>query len=185
MDFAGLSLIKVNDSTIIKPFDCGDDDLNDFLHSKSIFYSKELLATTYLLENDTDTIAFFSLFNDNVRVEETDFASKSAWKRFLSEIVSHPKRHLKYFPAIKIGRLAVTNAIQQKGTGRTIISFILDLALSQNERCACKFISVDAYDKSLGFYEKMGFSYFTSNDEGKDTRQMYIDLTPLINTVPA
>jgi len=103
MDFAGLSLIKVNNNTIIKPFDCGDDDLNDFLHSKSVFYSNELLATTYLLEDENDTIAFFSLFNDNVRVEETDFASKSAWKRFLSDIVSHPKRHFKYFPAIKIG----------------------------------------------------------------------------------
>lgn len=183
MDFAGLSLIKVNENTVIKPFDCGDEDLNSFLHSKSIFYCQELLATTYLLENDTDTIAFFSIFNDNVRAEETNFASKSAFKRFLSEVVSHPKRHLKYFPAIKIGRLAVTSTTQKQGTGKVIISFLIDLALTQNEKCACKFLSVDAYSQSLGFYEKIGFTYFTEKDEGEDTRQMYIDLTPLINSV--
>ena len=139
--------------------------------------------TTYLLETEEETIAFFSLFNDNVRVEEVDFVSKTAWKKFLADIVPHPKRHLKQFPAIKIGRLAVTNKTQQKGTGRTIISFILDLALTHNDSCACKFISVDAYAQSLGFYEKLGFSYFTEKDKGLDTRQMYIDLTPLLNTV--
>lgn len=49
MDLAGLSLIKVTDHTIIKPFDCGDEDLNSFLFTKSIPYAKQLLATpTYL-----------------------------------------------------------------------------------------------------------------------------------------
>lgn len=182
MPLAGLSLIKLNETTVIKPFDCGDEDLNDFLISKSKPYHKELLAATYLLEDKEETIAFFSIFNDSLRVQEKYFASKSAFKRLLSELVSHPKRHLTYYPALKIGRLAVKSNTQKKGIGTTIISYIIQVALSQNDACACKLITVDAYAESLQFYEKKGFVYFTEKDKGKDTRQMYLDLTPLINT---
>ena len=52
MELAGLSLIKVTTDTIIKPFDCGDEDLNNFLVSKAKDYQKELLAVTYILENE-------------------------------------------------------------------------------------------------------------------------------------
>jgi hypothetical protein len=182
MDLAGLSLIKVDSTTVIKPFDCGDEDLNDFLLTKSKDFNNELLACTYLLENEDRTIAFFSIFNDSVKVQELEFASRGALKRLLSEWLPHPKRYLKYFPAIKIGRLAVCNQTQLGGIGRAIVNYIIDLAISHNETCACKFISVDAYRASLGFYEKMQFSYFTESDFEKDTRQMYLDLTPLINT---
>jgi GNAT superfamily N-acetyltransferase len=182
MNLAGLSLVKIDQNTAIKSFDCGDTDLNSFLLEKSIHYKNELLATTYLLENEERTIAFFSIFNDSVRVEDIEFASKTAVRRLLAELVSHPKRHLKYFPAIKIGRLAVCNKVQKKGIGKAIVNFIINLAVSQNDNCACKVISVDAYDQSLAFYTKMGFVFFTEADKGKDTRQMYLDLTPIINT---
>jgi hypothetical protein len=181
MEFAGLSLIKVNTDTIIKPFDCGDGDLNDFLVSKAKDYQRELLAVTYILENQERTIAFFSIFNDSLRVQEMAFASKSALKRFLSKLVSHPKRHLEYFPALKIGRLGVCKITKKTGVETLIINFIISLAIDQNVHCACKLITVDAYDQSLGFYEKKGFSFFSETDKGKDTRQMYLDLTPIIN----
>ncbi len=183
MSNSSLSLFKITENSVVNNFDCGDEDLNSFLTSKAIFYAKELLATTYLLEKENSTIAFFSIFNDNIRVEESSFASKSAFKKFMSQLVSHPKRHLEYFPAIKIGRLAVSKGTQNSGTGGQIIDFIIDLAIELNQKCACKFISVDAYKQSLVFYEKMGFKYFSNNDEVDDTRQMYLDLTPYLNTV--
>lgn len=41
--------------TIIKPFDCGDADLNDFLFDDAKNYLEAMLAVTYLLEDkDTD-----------------------------------------------------------------------------------------------------------------------------------
>jgi len=66
MELAGLSLLKVDITTIIKPFNCGDDDLNDFLSSKAKHYQQENLAVTYLLEDEMRTIAFFSIFNDSL-----------------------------------------------------------------------------------------------------------------------
>lgn len=35
---------------IIKSFDCGDADLNDFILNESMFYRKALLAVSYVVE---------------------------------------------------------------------------------------------------------------------------------------
>ncbi|WP_109694442.1 GNAT family N-acetyltransferase [Chitinophaga deserti] len=183
MDLTGFTLRKVNPEYSLKPFDCGDQDLNEFLTQKAIHYRKELLAVTYILENEDRTIAFFSIFNDSVRVQEKDFASKSAFKKFLRQLLTYPKRHLEYIPAIKIGRLGVCSQTQKSGIGKTIIDFIIAIALKLNDECACKFVTVDAYAQSLGFYERRGFKYFSENDAGKDTRQMFLDLTLYSNAV--
>ncbi|KOS07016.1 GCN5 family acetyltransferase [Flavobacterium akiainvivens] len=181
MDLSGYVLFKLTEETFIKPFDCGDDDLNDFLITKAKSYQRELLAVTYILEDEINTLAYFSIFNDSLKVEEEGFASKNAFKKFLG-FVSHPKRHLRHFPAMKLGRLGVSVTLKGKGIGKVIVGYIINMALEQNEKCACKIITVDAYAESLKFYEKIGFIYFTPKDEGKDTRQMYLDLTPIINT---
>ena len=97
----------VNDAYQFKPFNCGDEDLNEFLFFNSKNYRKEFLATTYVIENKDETIAYFSLFNDSLKVENIQ-SSKNAVKTFLRRILPHSKRHLKNYPAVKIGRLAVS-----------------------------------------------------------------------------
>ena len=176
-----LRFFKLLGNTPIKQFRSKDEDLNEFLLEKANSYQEELLAVTHIIENTDKTIAYFSIFNDSLSVEKASFASKSKFKKFIANLVSHPKRHLESFPAIKIGRLAVCR--NEKGFGKIIIHWLIDYALKINETCACKFITVDAYADSLGFYEKMGFSYISDNDAGEDTRQMYLDLTPYFNTI--
>lgn len=178
-DLSQLSLILLNENHTIKPFDCGDADLNEFLFEKAKLYKNELLATTFILENSTQTVAYYSIFNDNLKVEEEEFASKSAFKRFLKELVSHPKRHLKSFPALKIGRLGIDKTFKGKGLGKLIINNIISEALELNQKQGCKLITVDAYNESLVFYERLNFEYLTENDKEDETRQMYFDLTTL------
>jgi len=184
MPLTGFSFSKLNTTTNILPFECGDDGLNSFLSNKAIPYKKELLATTYLLESEDKTIAYLSIYNDALAVQEKDFASKSAFNRLLKEIISHPKRHLRQFPAIKIGRLAVCESTkkERKGIVRALVNFVINLALEQNSNCACQLITVDAYSQSLNFYTKLGFKFLSDSDKGDDTRQMYLDLRPLMNT---
>jgi len=185
MNIGDLQLVRVEEDTIINDFSCGDDkgeiDLNDFLHSKAKNYRKELLATTFLLQSDTEIIAYFSIFNDTLKVEDSSFISISSFKKKLKDLVSHKKRHLKSFPAIKIGRLAVNEAVIGKGIGKKIIGFVIDYAIEVNMRCACKFVTLDAYAKAIPFYQKLGFQFLTAKDENCDERQMYLDLTPIIN----
>lgn len=167
----------VNEAHLFKPFDCGDDDLNDFLLNSSKEYQKEYLATTYVIENEIETVAFFSIFNDGLKVQDIH-PSRSALKAFLRSILPHPKRHLKNYPAIKIGRLAVSLNSQRGNIGTKIINTIINYAISQNDFCGCKFIIVDAYRASISFYQKNNFKFLTDRDSTADTRQMYLNLTP-------
>ena len=101
LDLKGLSLIRLDENTIIKPFDCGDTeahaDLNDFLFNKSKNYLKEHLATTFIIESDEITYAYYSILNDSLRVEQLSFASKSAFQRFLKISLHTEKDTLKVF----------------------------------------------------------------------------------------
>lgn len=178
-ELAQLSLILLEEHHTIKPFDCEDIDLNEFLFEKAKLYKREFLATTFLIENEEQTVAYYSVFNDSLRVEKEEFASKSAFKRFLKELVSHPKRHLKSFPALKIGRLGIDKNFKGKGLGRLIVNNIISDTLDLNDRQACKLITVDAYNESLHFYKKMNFEFLTEQDKNEDTRQMYLDLSSL------
>lgn len=180
MNLKGYSLIKLTEDTIIKPFDCNDEDLNDFLIHEAKKYYKEHLATTFIIENNDITVAYYSILNDSLRIENEKFASKSKLKRFLKNLVSHNKRHLNYFPAVKIGRLAVSNNIQKLGLGTIIVNNIIKYSIGINNECACKLITVDAYSKSLSFYEKAGFEYLTEMDKYNSERQMFLDLAPII-----
>lgn len=55
---------------VLKPFDCGDDDLNEFFLKDAILYQKHSLAITYFGENQTQTLFFFSLANDRITTAE-------------------------------------------------------------------------------------------------------------------
>lgn len=169
-------LTRLTSGYKIKPFDCEDADLNDFLFNDAEKYLEQLLSVTYLLESDTDTIAFFSLLND--KIVEEDFDSKSQYKKFQKKHLPRGKSY-KSYPAVKIARLGVNVSEQGNGTGKGIIDFLKQWFVTKN-RTGCRFITVDAYKKSVGFYEKIGFSFFTSRDANLDTRAMYLELLPYV-----
>lgn len=181
MELGDLSIFKLLPDSTIKPFDCEDGDLNSFLIHKAKDYSKQLLATTYVIENEDRTIAYFSIYNDSLRIDDLNLESKTSKLKWLQKFLPHKKRHLTHYPALKIGRLGVCKTSKKCGLGKQIVQYIINTALESNSIVACKLITVDAYDQSLGFYEKMNFKYFSEKDAGEDTRQMYFDLTPLIN----
>ncbi|MHA4893295.1 hypothetical protein ACXZ1K_00985 [Pedobacter sp. PWIIR3] len=174
-----VSFFQLTTDTAIKPFNSVDKDLNAFLFNDAKNYQKRLLATTHIIEDRTKTLAYFSIFNDTLFADESKFNSKSQARKFVLSQLPSQKRHIKSFPAVKIGRLAV--CANEKGYGRLVINWVIDYAINCNEKSACKFITVDAYSISLGFYEKMGFTYLSEKDVNNDTRQMYLDLTPYLS----
>lgn len=82
-------------------------------------------------------------------------------------------------PALKIGRLAVSNSYKGNGVGGAILDFLKLYAFKENDKSGCKFLTVDAYAASIEFYLKNGFQFMTENDKNKHTRQMYYDLMKL------
>ena len=70
-----ISIIKLDADYPFKPFDCGNQDLNDFLLIDSKNYQKKLLSVTYILETDKDIVAFFSVSNDKISIPDSDKAT--------------------------------------------------------------------------------------------------------------
>jgi GNAT superfamily N-acetyltransferase len=171
----GTKLLRLTIDSQIKPFDCGDSDLNEFLFNDSKKFILDLLAVTYVIENNENTIAFFSLLNDKISVVDSE--SKSQWRKLVKDKLPFGKRFNSY-PAMKIGRLGVSLLFKNQGWGTDILNYLKDLFVTNN-RTGCRFITVDAYRDSLNFYEKNGFRYLTNTDKNADTRLMFFDLKQL------
>lgn len=164
-----------NDSVSI--FDCGDDDLNDFIINEAPLYRSALLSVTYIVE-DKETqhaLAYFSLSNDRISV--TDFESKNEYNRFRKHKFVNDKR-LRSYPAIKIGRLAIDKSAQKQSIGTYLLEFIADYFLVDN-KSGCRFVTVDAYVDAIPFYIKNNYQFLNCDDEDKRTRVMYFDLASL------
>jgi hypothetical protein len=53
-----LKINRLNDGTILRTFDCGDEDLSDFFLNDAKNYQKQLLAVTYFEEREGKTVFF-------------------------------------------------------------------------------------------------------------------------------
>ena len=175
-----VSVLVLTENHSIKPFDCEDDDLNEFLFQEAIPYRKEKLATTFVVENNERTLGYYSLLNDSLQLKEEMFTSKSQFRKFLRELVPYPKRHLKTIPALKIGRLAIDKTFKGKGLGSVIMANIISKCIKMNQEPACRLITVDAYKQAVPFYQKMGFKFLIEGDKDDTTRLMFLDLTSFI-----
>ena len=175
-----VSVLVLTENHSIKPFDCEDDDLNEFLFQEAIPYRKEKLATTFVVENNERTLGYYSLLNDSLQLKEEMFTSKSQFRKFLRELVPYPKRHLKTIPALKIGRLAIDKTFKGKGLGSVIMANIISKCIKMNQEQACRLITVDAYKQAVPFYQKMGFKFLIEGDKDDTTRLMFLDLTSFI-----
>ncbi len=172
------SLRLLCEDTEIMKFRCADKDLNDFLLTDAKKYYQQLLAVTYLLEDvpNNRTVAYFSLLNDGLTY---DPGGRFRWNH-LARRIDNAKRR-KYYPAVKLGRLAVSEEYVGKGVGKDILDFVM-FTLVYGSPSACRFLTVDAYRSAVGFYKKAGFEFLTKKDEGGDTRLMYYDLMDFLNS---
>lgn len=98
---------RLNVGDTISAFDCDDEDLNDFLLYEANLYRNALLSVTYVVEDKqtNEVLAYFSLSNDKISI--SDFESKTEFNRFRKHKFVNEKR-LRSYPAIKIGRLAIS-----------------------------------------------------------------------------
>lgn len=165
-------VLKPTDS--VETFDCGDEDLDNFITNESADYTTSLLSVTYIVTNKKQNVvvAYFSLAADKLSVN--DFASNSEFNRFRKRRFVHEKR-LRSYPAVKLCRLGVD--ISMKGTGLgTIILSLIEYLCTQGNRIGCRFITVDAYQSAIPFYEKNGFQSLTSGTQNCFTKPLFMDL---------
>lgn len=147
---------------LAKNFDCGDDDLNEFLKEDSLDHAKSKIAVTYLFLYEDALLGFFCVGMHTIKPDETAL-----------EVLKERGKNYPLLPAILIGRLGVDKRYWGRGVGTGIIKVVLGLALKASRRMGCRFIVVDAYHNVVDFYKKNGFKILT---KGKKTVKMYLDL---------
>ena len=147
MDYAEITsryeVRKLSANEQIKSFNCGDEDLNDFLLNEAALYRKALLAVTYVFEdkNTRKVAAFFSLANDKVSL--SDFENKTEFNRFRKTRFANEKR-IKSYPAAKLCRLGVDEELKGHSIGTLLLDFIKSYFVVDN-KTGCRFLTVDAY----------------------------------------
>jgi GNAT superfamily N-acetyltransferase len=166
-----VDIVKLENDMEIKSFESEDKDLNDFLLNDARGYLKSLLAVTYLLKVGDETVAYFSLSNDSLIKNDDE---RPVWNK-INRFIPNNKRRRSY-PAVKIGRLAVTKAYAGKGLGSHILLAIREIYTNEPQRAGCRFLMVDAYRHALPFYKKNYFKFLTEQDSNDATRTMYFDL---------
>lgn len=171
-----MKLIRLTEETEIKSFDCGDADLNDFImHDAKEFFSKKI-ANTFLVVDGDNIVAYFSLLND--KVSKAD-AANNTWRKLRSNF-PHEK-HFCSYPAIKLGRFAVSVDYRCHGLGSNIMDYLKLLLFKASSYSAFRFLTVDAYISAIPFYEKNGFKTLLPEEDDEHTRTMYFDILTLEN----
>jgi GNAT superfamily N-acetyltransferase len=166
-----MQIRRLEEGEKIESFNCGDSDLDDFIINDAQYYRASLLAVSYIMEDNNMPIAYFSLSNDKISVQ--DFESNRKFNKFKG--IFHSKKRIRGYPAVKIGRFAISEIAQKQGIGSQLLDFIKAYFLINN-KTGCRFITVDAYRSAIPFYEKNGFLHLQSVDDNKPTKLMYFDL---------
>lgn len=169
-----MELTRLTENTEIKSFDCGDTDLNDFIQNDAKAFLSKKIANTFLITEDKNIVAYFSLLND--KVAKTD-AANNTWRKLRSNF-PHEK-HFSSYPAIKLGRFAVSLDYRNLGIGSKVMDYLKMLLYKSSSYSAFRFITVDAYISAIPFYEKNGFKTLLPEEDDEHTRTMYFDILSL------
>lgn len=142
-------------------FDSGDDpdddELDAFLKEDALKEQQLLLSRTHLCFYRDRVAGFISLASDSVRIDKLEECQHV-------DGIEYPA-----YPCILIARLAVDKQLHKRGVGRFLLQLAIGFAL--DGPLGCRYLSVDPKKKSIDFYKKFGFNYWTTNK-----RRMYLNM---------
>ncbi len=173
-----LNLQILSEQVDLHSFNCGDEDLNDFLINNAYQSMMHRMSLTYILKENEQVVAYFSLLFDKISKEDTRNTTSFIEFKSNKGLIMEGK-DFKSYPSLKVGRLGVNISCQKRQVGHLILDYIKRLTLTQ-QLAGCRFITVDAYRTAFTFYEKNGFEYLTLKDVNDHTRLMYYDLYRLL-----
>jgi ribosomal protein S18 acetylase RimI-like enzyme len=144
--------IRQTDPALVVHFSCGDDeedrDLDEFLKADAFRLDGLSVVRVFLALYDGSLCGYVALLADCVRLKSTE-------KKVLA--LAHDDHPV--IPALKIARLAVTRDFREKhrGLGEALVAFAFSVAMDASRHIGCRLLTLDAYTKSIAFYEKLGF----------------------------
>jgi GNAT superfamily N-acetyltransferase len=135
-------------------FDCGTPHLNDFLQTTAFkMHEMRLGFTSVAFHRDiAGPLGYFTLANDALPLTATELFDMD---------IDNTEMPLKFFPAVKLGRLAVISDLQSQGVGAALIKLMLGEILDSSYVSSSRILIVDAdnTEKVVSFYKRQGFEF--------------------------
>lgn len=147
-----MKLVRLTPDTVLAGFDCGDEDLNNFLVEDAKGFLDKRIATSYILEDDGNIVAYFCLLNDKISRQDV---TNSQWKRIKGGFPE--RKQFGSYPAIKIGRFAVSSRYRGRNIGTDLMNLLKGMLTERAGYSAFRYLTVDAYLSAIDFYQKNGF----------------------------
>ncbi|MBI2145973.1 GNAT family N-acetyltransferase [Candidatus Woesearchaeota archaeon] len=148
-----------------------EQELVDFLIEDAFDNQKKQISITYLwfLKSNKELIAYVTVLADAISLQGE-----------IKEYFKQKGIPYKSLPALKIGRLCVSDRYLGRGIGTLMIEFVLVLAQKISKEIGLRFITTDAKRNanptrdSIHFYKKFGFEVLKQREKG--TIPLYKDL---------
>lgn len=129
-------------------FDCGNDELNNYIRKYAKQNIRDKTAVCYGLFEDSRLVGFYAIS-----------ASSVLAKDFLS--VSKGVSKYQLVPVLLLGRLAVDKNYKNLGFGKWLVFEAMEKTLDTASQVGCKALIVDAIDEqAVSFYKKYDFKDF-------------------------
>lgn len=169
-----MNLIKLTSDTELYGFDCGDEDLNEFLVEDAKGFHDKRIATSYILEDNGNIAAYFCLLNDKISRQDV---TNSQWKKIKGAFPE--RKQFGSYPAIKIGRFAVSSKYKGRNIGTDLMNLLKSMLNEHPNYSAFRYLTVDAYLSAINFYEKNNFKILSEKIISDHTRLMFFDMLEL------
>jgi GNAT superfamily N-acetyltransferase len=138
----------------IKDFDCGNEELNEFLQNTAGQHQRKFISKSYvLIEDDAPTkiMGFYTLALRRMVAKE----------KLPSQMARRLPREV---PGFTLARLAITEDLKKQGHGEYLLAHAIDRAARVAAEVGGYAIFVDAKSEDgAGFYKKYGFVPFPDN----------------------
>lgn len=169
-----MRLVRLTPDTELVGFDCGDDDLNSFLVEDAKNFLDKRIATSYLLVDGDKIVAYFCLLNDKISRQDV---TNSQWKKIKGAFPD--RKQFGSYPAIKIGRFAVSSKYRGRNIGTDLMNLLKDMLNGNPNYSAFRFLTVDAYISAINFYLKNNIKPLSEKIQNDHTRLLFFDMLEL------
>lgn len=169
-----MRLVRLTPDTELVGFDCGDEDLNSFLVEDAKSFLDKRIATSYLLVDGDNIVAYFCLLNDKISRQDV---TNSQWKKIRGGFPE--RKQFGSYPAVKIGRFAVSSKYRGRNIGTDLMNLLKDMLNGNPNYSAFRFLTVDAYISAIDFYLKNNFKLLSEKILNDHTRLLFFDMLEL------
>lgn len=169
-----MRLLRLTSETNLEGFDCGDTDLNNFLVEDAKHFLNKRIATSYILVDNDNIVAYFCLLNDKISRQDV---TNSQWKKIKGGFPE--RKQFSSYPAIKIGRFAVSSAYKGHNIGTDLMNLLKGMLYDSSSYSTFRYITVDAYLSAIDFYKKNNFKPLSEKVVSEHTKLMFFDMMEL------